>query len=127
MTCSGLFKKQLASGLGLGFGFLFDGVFFSNLDSTWFLFQYVSEVVIGAPYAVTADLLDHFRVSPGTWLDMKMCVGSRSGAGQHRGARRECPAQSGTARLCRRVALLVSRLCLVGVVAEMSLSFGSCQ
>ncbi|XP_039246130.1 ethanolamine-phosphate cytidylyltransferase isoform X3 [Pipra filicauda] len=25
--------------------------------------QYVSEVVIGAPYAVTADLLDHFRVT----------------------------------------------------------------
>lgn len=24
--------------------------------------QYVSEVVIGAPYAVTAELLDHFKV-----------------------------------------------------------------
>lgn len=24
--------------------------------------QYVSEVVIGAPYSVTADLMDHFRV-----------------------------------------------------------------
>lgn len=26
------------------------------------LLQYVSEVVIGAPYAVTADLMDHFKV-----------------------------------------------------------------
>ena len=25
-------------------------------------FQYVSEVVIGAPYSVTQDLLDHFKV-----------------------------------------------------------------
>lgn len=25
--------------------------------------QYVSEVVIGAPFAVTKDLLDHFKVS----------------------------------------------------------------
>lgn len=27
-----------------------------------FLLQYVSEVVIGAPYTITADLLKHFRV-----------------------------------------------------------------
>ena len=27
-----------------------------------FFFQYVSEVVIGAPYAVSGDLLDHFKV-----------------------------------------------------------------
>lgn len=27
-----------------------------------FYLQYVSEVVIGAPYAVTADLMDHFKV-----------------------------------------------------------------
>lgn len=47
--------------------------FFPNLDSTWCLFQYVSEVVIGAPYAVTADLLDHFRVSPCTRMDTEMC------------------------------------------------------
>lgn len=32
-------------------------------NHAWLLLQYVSEVVIGAPYAVTADLLDHFRVS----------------------------------------------------------------
>ena len=25
--------------------------------------QYVSEVVIGAPYAVTAELMDHFKVN----------------------------------------------------------------
>lgn len=27
--------------------------------------QYVSEVVIGAPYSVTAELLDHFKVRVG--------------------------------------------------------------
>lgn len=27
-----------------------------------FIFQYVSEVVIGAPYSVTADLMKHFHV-----------------------------------------------------------------
>lgn len=26
------------------------------------MFQYVSEVVIGAPYSVTTDLMEHFRV-----------------------------------------------------------------
>uniref|UniRef100_A0A8C3EIF4 ethanolamine-phosphate cytidylyltransferase n=1 Tax=Corvus moneduloides TaxID=1196302 RepID=A0A8C3EIF4_CORMO len=36
--------------------------------------RYVSEVVIGAPYAVTADLLDHFRVSPCILMDTKMLV-----------------------------------------------------
>lgn len=33
----------------------------------WFCFsQYVSEVVIGAPFAVTKDLLDHFKASTGS-------------------------------------------------------------
>lgn len=33
-----------------------------NID-TWCLWlQYVSEVVIGAPYVVTAELMEHFRV-----------------------------------------------------------------
>lgn len=39
----------------------------------WFCFvflQYVSEVVIGAPFAVTKDLLDHFKV--GTIISHKM-------------------------------------------------------
>lgn len=26
------------------------------------MYQYVSEVVIGAPFSVTADLMDHFKV-----------------------------------------------------------------
>ena len=30
------------------------------MQSLWF--QYVSEVVIGAPYSVTEDLMDHFSV-----------------------------------------------------------------
>ena len=36
------------------------------VESVQFLFvssQYVSEVVIGAPFAVTKDLLDHFKVN----------------------------------------------------------------
>lgn len=34
-----------------------------NFVSIWaLLLQYVSEVVIGAPYAVTQDLMEHFRV-----------------------------------------------------------------
>lgn len=28
-----------------------------------FYFQYVNEVVIGAPYSVTKDLMDHFKVN----------------------------------------------------------------
>lgn len=28
-----------------------------------FIFQYVNEVVIGAPYEVTKDLMEHFNVS----------------------------------------------------------------
>lgn len=28
----------------------------------WLFLQYVSEVVIGAPYSVTAELLNHFKV-----------------------------------------------------------------
>lgn len=30
--------------------------------SNFLWFQYVDEVVIGAPYSVTADMLDHFKV-----------------------------------------------------------------
>jgi len=28
----------------------------------WLQLQYVSEVVIGAPYSVSADMMEHFRV-----------------------------------------------------------------
>ncbi len=27
------------------------------------IFQFVSEVVIGAPYAVTSELMDHFKIN----------------------------------------------------------------
>ena len=40
--------------------------------------QYVSEVVIGAPYAVGKDLLDHFKVSciayPVDWAVILLCT-----------------------------------------------------
>lgn len=38
-----------------------------------FYLQYVSEVVIGAPYAVTADLMDHFKVTCHTYFIFKEC------------------------------------------------------
>lgn len=54
--------------------------FFSPIWTLPVYFQYVSEVVIGAPYAVTADLLDHFRVG--------VCDGKASGCAVLRGLAR---------------------------------------
>lgn len=45
--------------------------------------QYVSEVVIGAPYAVTAELLDHFKVRlPGAGFEGGRAGLGGTGAGQ---------------------------------------------
>lgn len=52
--------------------------------------------MIGAPYAVTADLLDHFKVSPCVQMDRKMLVGDVCGELKWC---KECPAQPGIARL----------------------------
>lgn len=56
-------------------------------------FQYVSEVVIGAPYAVTADLLDHFRVSRVSPIQTLCTRASR-------GAKGACPCAKARRRRC---------------------------
>ena len=39
-----------------------DGCLMDNCDINVVSLQYVDDVVIGAPYAITEDLLDHFQV-----------------------------------------------------------------
>lgn len=43
----------------------------------FFFLQYVSEVVIGAPFAVTKDLLDHFKVRAHAIINFYHCIGNR--------------------------------------------------
>lgn len=58
LACRVRFLWSLVRGLDV----IHSHIVFSDFEVHFFSPQYVSEVVIGAPFAVTKDLLDHFKV-----------------------------------------------------------------